>query len=248
MRTYLANITGATLLIGSLCAQKPTGGTVTAEVALNGAINDINIGLVQGARFRYFLGDNLALRLGLGINSESRTTVVYRNDNPSAEKGTEVLKSSSFDFLPGAEFHFPGGEKLSTFAGAYLLLGFSNASTSRTDCERDGDGRLRYQPDYTRTIQGEADYSTDTRRRTHHKSNSVGLGFYTGFDWYFVQNLYLGVELRLQFTSTSYPNVIDKATQRIGNVTTTVERVRGGGKSSDFAVESIGALRLGYQF
>lgn len=123
MRTYIVNLIGAALLIGSMYAQKPTGGTITGEVALNGAINSINIGLVQGARVRYFLGDNLAVRVGLDIETRSATSKDYENPDGTGGVGTEVNKQSYFGLFPGVEYHFPGGERLSTFAGGYLLLG-----------------------------------------------------------------------------------------------------------------------------
>ncbi len=86
------------LAIAGLYAQKPTGGTVTGEVSLNDAINNINIGLVQGARVRYFLGDNLAIRVGLGLDVRNRTNKDYENPDGTGGVGEErkATLTSSF--------------------------------------------------------------------------------------------------------------------------------------------------------
>ena len=233
MRTYLANITGAALLIGSLYAQKPTGGTITGEVALNGAINNINIGLVQGARVRYFLGDNLAVRVGLDIQTRSKTDKVYENRDGTGGVGTEVNKSSYFGLLPGVEYHFTGGERLSTFAGGYLLLGVSGASTTSTNYFGGA-----YTANYSQTVSGSA-FGGNARKGT-----SIGLGLYSGFDWYFVENLYLGIEWGLLFSSTTESDVVTETSA--GGTTTKI--IQAGGKRSGINIQSIGALRLGYQF
>lgn len=232
MRTYLKYTAMAAFLLGSLYAQKPTSGIVTAEVALNGAINNINIGLVQGARVRYFLGDNLALRLGLDFQTRSQTTRDYENPDGTGGVGTEINKSSYFALLPGAEYHFAGGEKLSTFAGAYLLIGTSGASTQRTNYLGG------YASNFSQTVSGSAFGGTAR------KGTTIGLGLYSGFDWYFVEKLYLGVEWGLLFASTNESDVVTETS--VGGITT--KTVQAGGKSSGLGVQAIGALRLGYQF
>jgi len=75
------------LLIGGIWAQKPTGGTVTAEVGLQGAINNITINPIAGARVRYFLGDNLAARIGLNLTNQSQTNRDY--EKPDGTGGVE---------------------------------------------------------------------------------------------------------------------------------------------------------------
>lgn len=220
------------LAIAGLYGQKPTGGTVTGEVALNGAINNINIGLVQGARIRYFLGDNLAIRVGLGLDSRSRTNKVYENLDGTGGVGEEKESYSNFQLLPGVEYHFAGGEKLSTFAGAYLLVGIEGAKTTRTNYTVGG----AYNANFSQTVEGQSSFGR--------KGTNLGLGLYSGFDWYFVEKLYLGVEWGLLFSSTSESDVV--TTTSAGGVTTVTKTA--GGKGSRFEVQALGALRLGYQF
>ncbi|MCX7606464.1 MAG: hypothetical protein N2170_04250 [Bacteroidia bacterium] len=217
--------------VGFLLAQKPTGGTVTGEVALNGAINNINIGLVQGARVRYFLGDNLAVRLGVGIATRSETDKAYENPDGTGGVGEEKETYSSFSLLPGVEYHFAGGEKLSTFAGAYLFLDLESAKTTRSNYAAGA-----YAANFSQTVSGQSSFGR--------KGTTFGLGLYSGFDWYFVEKLYLGVEWGLIFGSTSQGDVVTETS--VGGTTT--KTVQAGGRGSGLLVNALGALRLGYQF
>ncbi len=224
------------LLIGSLIitgvyAQKPTGGTVTAEVALNGAINDININLVQGARVRYFLGDNLAVRVGFIFDSRRQLNKDYENPDGTGGVGQEKHTYTEFGLFPGVEYHFTGGEKLSTFAGAYLLFTTSSARIERTNYFNGN-----YTANFSQTVNGLS--------RFGNKQTAIGAGLYSGFDWYFTEKIYLGVEWGLRFQSVSVSDV--ETTTSAGGVTTITKQAGGG--AGGFSTSAVGALRLGYQF
>jgi hypothetical protein len=220
------------LFLGGVWAQKPTGGTVTAEVGLQGAINNIQIAPIAGARVRYFLGDNLAARIGLNLTSQSETKRDYENPDGTGGVGEEKNTYFLFGFRPGVEYHFAGGEKLSTFAGAQLILELTSAKTTRTNYAPG----VGYQANFSQTIDG--------RSSLGGKSTSFGLGLYSGFDWYFTEKVYLGIEWGLNFLRTSYGDVITK-TSIAG---TTTETKRAGGRAGDLLINSVGVLRLGYQF
>jgi len=219
------------LLVGGIWAQKPTGGTVTAEVGLQGAINNIAIAPIGGARLRYFLGDNLAARLGLNLQSQSQTDRVFENRDGTGGVGEEKNTFFLFGFRPGVEYHFAGGEKLSTFAGAQLILDITSAKTTRNNYVGGG-----YSPNFTQTVDGQSNLGA--------KGTTFGLGLYSGFDWYFTEKVYLGIEWGLNFASTSYSDVT--ITTSAGG-TTTIQKTAGS-KAGGLAVFSVGILRLGYQF
>jgi len=147
------------------------------------------------------------------------------------EKNTFFL----FGFRPGVEYHFAGGEKLSTFAGAQLILELTSAKTTRTNYD---DGA--YRADYSQTIDGEAQIGPVT----YNKGTTFGLGLYSGFDWYFTEKVYLGIEWGLNFLRTSYSDVITKTSA--GGITT--ETKQAGGRAGDLLINTVGVLRLGYQF
>ena len=232
------------LFLGGVWAQKPTGGTVTAEVGLQGAINNIQIAPIAGARVRYFLGDNLAARIGLNLTSQSETKRAYEKADGTGGVGEEKNTFFLFGFRPGVEYHFAGGEKLSTFAGAQLILDLTSAKTTRTkyapgdpDDPYDPGG---YLPDFSQTIDGQATIGGITQN----KSTSFGLGLYSGFDWYFTEKVYLGIEWGLNFLRTSYSDVtIETSTGGI-----TIKTKQAGSRKSDLLINTVGVLRLGYQF
>jgi len=224
------------LLVGGIWAQKPTGGTVTAEVGLQGAINNIAIAPIGGARLRYFLGDNLAVRLGLNLQSQSQTDRIFENRDGTGGVGEEKNTFFLFGFRPGVEYHFAGGEKLSTFAGAQLILDIASAKTTRTNYAPG----VGYTPNFTETVDGQARIGPVT----YNKGTTFGLGLYSGFDWYFTEKVYLGIEWGLNFTSTSNSDVTT-TTSAGGNTST---RKVAGSKEGGLAVFSVGVLRLGYQF
>jgi hypothetical protein len=231
-----AFILATLLLIGGIWAQKPTGGTVTAEVGLQGAINNIAIAPIGGARLRYFLGDNLAARLSLNLQSQSQTRRIFENPDGTGGVGEEKNTFFLFGFRPGVEYHFAGGEKLSTFAGAQLILDITSAKTTRNNYSYNIVGDPIYFPNYTRTEDG--------RSALGAKGTTFGLGLYSGFDWYFTEKVYLGIEWGLNFLRTSYSDVTIKTS--IAGITT--ETKQAGGRAGDLLINTVGVLRLGYQF
>ena len=90
-----------------------------SPVAL-GSHAGINAGLIKG---RYFLQDNIALRLSLGLNNSSST---QKTTDPVTEATT---KSNVFTFGLGLEHHFGGTDRLSPYIGAELFLGSATGST-----------------------------------------------------------------------------------------------------------------------
>jgi hypothetical protein len=201
-------------------AYKPVTGTITTEVNLNGGLNNANFNLNTGAlKFRYFLKDDMALRLGLGLNSEKTETV--DNSIPTNIE-TTIRKNSNTLLNLGIEKHFAGSERLSTYAGADLLLAFRGASyefkNNTTTTEVDGSNRA-----------GET------------AGSSFGLGLFTGADYYITKKVYLGVEAGLNFTAGKDKDITTTSTGA-PTVTTT------GGKVSNFTTDVVGGVRIGFQF
>lgn len=222
-------ILGGLLTVG-LYAQKPTSGTVTSEVAITG-LNNVQINLVQGARIRYFLTDNLAVRTGFSFDTKSKVNRSYEKPDGTGGVGEEKETFSQFSFLPGAEYHFAGSEKLSTYAGAYLYLSTSNARTERSNFANG-----QYTPNFSQSVQGRSSFGA--------KGTTFGFGIYSAFDWYVVEKLYLGVEWGLLFTSQRTADVVIETSS--GGVTT--KTVQAGGREGSLSTFAIGSVRLGYQF
>lgn len=233
MRSFY--VIASLLLIGGVCAQKPTGGTITAEVGLQGAIQNIQISPIGGARVRYFLGDKLAARLGLNVMSLSERAKDYENPDGTGAVGEEKSSYFFFGFQPGVEYHFAGGEKLSTFAGAQLILGLASAKTERTNYASGA-----YVSNFSQTVDGLSQIGSTT----YQAGTAFGFGLYSGFDWYFTEKVYFGIEWGLNFISSRDKDVT--TTTSAGGTTTIIKQAAGG--SSDLSVTTVGILRLGYQF
>lgn len=206
---------------------KPTEGTITTEVGVSGGISNTDFGLIGStAKFRYFIKDDLAVRAGLGLFSrkEETNTVPAANGNQS----TTVARYADKTFTIGAEKHFGGAERLSTYVGADILLGFQGAS-SKTTTNFDGSST---------SIEGQG-----LGRRA---GSNFGIRVTTGADYYFSKKLYLGVEVGLGYTMGTSDEVNTTVVLPNGNTTTTVNTAKG--TNSDTFTNVVGGLKLGYQF
>lgn len=124
---------------------KPTAGNVTVELTAqspfaSGSPFNLDRG---GLRFRYFLNDNLAVRVGFLIGSSSQKQDFGGKDETSSVAGTTttgnnatlnnvVVKSSSFtvSILPGLEVHKNISERLSVYYGGYIDFTTQSAKAS----------------------------------------------------------------------------------------------------------------------
>ena len=201
-------------------AYKPVKGTIATEVALVGGLNNADFDLNSGAlKFRYFLKDDMALRLGLGVNSRKIEDI---DDSTPTNIATRTYKNSNTMLNLGIEKHFAGSERLSTYAGADLLIGFRGANyefkNNTTTTEVEG----------SNTIGSTA-------------GSSFGLGLFTGADYYITKKVFLGVEAGLNFLSSSQKDIEITET---GSSNVTIA----GGKSGGFSTNVIGGVRIGFQF
>jgi hypothetical protein len=195
---------------------KPKKGTLTTEVGLNGGLNNAEIDLNGGVvKFRYFLKDDIALRAGLGLNSS-------KEENPftsGGSDGTETIKESDNTVKLGIEKHFSGTNRLSTYAGAELIIGFGKDSE-------------------------ESSLDNGNSTSFEQKSSGFGLGIFSGADYYIAQKVYLGVEAGLAFMTVKTKDAEFSSTS--GGVT--VSDSTPGSKGSSFETAAFGGIRIGYQF
>jgi hypothetical protein len=209
---------------------KPVKGTITTEVGLQGGLNNAtynlnnstNVSSAPILRFRYFLKDDLGLRLGFSArNAKSDTSV-----GDGLTLVTTVLKNSGLDINLGVEKHFKGSNRLSTYAGGDFLLGSLGASSEKTFANGD----------YVNLI------GTDG---TNDAGSYIGLRLFTGADYYIAKKVYLGVELGLAIISAKDKEQSSKT--KTGNTITEVKTANEG-KSSAISPGIVGGIRLGYQF
>lgn len=222
-------------LIGSAVAQKPIQDQRTAEVNLNfqTGIAAISYNLPAELRFRYFLKDNVALRLRLGMSSNSSK---YSVSNSQGTVISEVVNHSSFgfSFAPGIEKHFAGTKKLSPFMGAQIGLSLNGGA--RKDISNSGYANP------TNNVVIDGDYY-------HSKLGStfgLNLGGYMGADYYFAEHIYLGAEFGIGLFGISNTGEGTEKHVRLG-ANEVNSKTLGSSNSSFFGVYT-GGLRLGFVF
>ncbi|UOX34655.1 hypothetical protein LXD69_03905 [Flavobacterium sediminilitoris] len=195
---------------------KPLEGTVTTEVGLTGGLNNANFNLGGGLlKFRYFLKEDIGLRLGVSIDNDKTEDITGTSPNQT----TFTDKNSDLNFKLGVEKHFAGSSRLSTYAGADLIIG----SGKVVDDEEEENG------DYDRFEQ---------------KRSNFGFAVFSGADYYIAEKLYLGVEAGISFLSSKLKDG-ERSVKNGNNLNTFVDP---GSKSSGFDTNVFGGIRIGYQF
>ena len=222
----LAILVGAIALTGSTFAQKATTDSpfsLEGQLGFNASTLSFN---APAIRFRYFVADNIAARLTLGIANSSETFNYYETENTNAgASGTEVNKDGGWNVAIGGEYHFAGTDRLSPYGGLDILVGGGKSTNDWTNY----DG-LGYTADYTRAIEA--------------KTSAFGVNLVAGADYYFAENFYLGMELGLGFMSETVKAGTDVTTTGGVSVTSTSNEEKYSGFGNNF----IGNFRLGWRF
>jgi len=221
---------------------KPSQGDVLAEIGFLVAgignnptsLQESPFGAGIGAsqlKFRYFLQDQIALRVGFGLTQTANTNRYY--ENPGSGKGFERDVYSRFGLNAGVEKHFTGTGRLSTYLGADVLLQKISASTKWENS--DGNGYVDGQTRKTRGFNAAGDNA----------SFGFGLRAVAGADYYFVEKVYLGAEFGWGFIASKEGKTKDENT--VGGVSNTVETKSTGG-NFELAPNITAGLRLGFIF
>jgi hypothetical protein len=201
-------------------SMKPQSG-VTLAVDFN-PFDGANVIGINSLNARYFTSADMAFRLEVGLDyNQDKYDNLLAGDNMYIEKSSTFL----FGLRPGIEKHFMGTKRLSPFIGAELVFEMFGAS----ETIEDGSDIIE--------INGATDDVLTNRKYTQ-----FGLGFIAGTDFYFSQNIYLGVEIGFGFGLKSFGDV--KVTQ--GNTTTSVSD----GKTTNlnFGQNFKPSLKLGWRF
>jgi len=214
---------------------KPVQGDVLAEIGLFGG-DIVNLpastfGTPQ-LKFRYFLQDKLALRVGFNLTQQSSTTKFYE-PAPGSGDGYARTMNSLFGINAGVEKHFAGTGRLSTYVGADASVQFTGAA-SKWENTTDG---VTYTADASRKVTG--------TNANGNRSFGTGLRVITGADYYFVEKVYLGAEFGWGFMA-----VVDGKTKTettVGGVTTTVE-TKSTGSEFNLMPSLTAGVRIGYRF
>ena len=207
---------------------KPLAGDVTAELGLTGGILNSDINLTENGmlKFRYFIKDHLAIRLGATINAGSEKTNVYS----TLTNAEGYVKENNFGLgiNLGIEKHFEGTKRLSPYVGADILFVTNSNSMNGTDAT----AAFTYNNGYSFETNGGGNFGFGAR----------GV---IGADYYFAKNVYLGVEAGIGFLATKDTEKTTTFTNN--NVTTTVTN-KSAGNNFDLGTNVVTGVRLGFVF
>ncbi len=147
-------------------------------------------------KYRRFLSESLAFRVGLNLTMSSTSTPKAELSKVAgAAPGTMVdilKKESSFgwEIAPGIEKHFAGTDRLSPYVGAELRV--AGKSTTLTQEAQAADGKIN---------------TTTTKNDKKGGFVAFGLNLVAGADFYFAKKVYLGGEFGYGFGFTSYSDM-----------------------------------------
>ena len=211
-------------LSSSMFAQKQVAGSQTIELEF--APLGSEPFKLNSLRYRHFLKENTAFRMGLFLGGKSTSTLGDTIGGATQTKDN----NSNFDFSlkPGIEKHFVGTDKLSPYYGAELFLGIKNTKNNN-----------------------EENWSADKKQigttTTKTTKSSIGLNVVMGADYYISGNLYLGAELGFGFlkdglgkTKTTYDHTEDSSLKNTD--------VKGATSELKWGPNYQGTIRIGWIF
>lgn len=142
-------------------------------------------------RYRRFLSESTALRLGVGLSlSSTSVDSVFSSNVTAGENVTSKAKTSQFgwNLKPGFEKHFSGTNRLSPYIGAELdLAGQSSKEVTPTGISATDEVM-----------------TTTTKNKSKGGFFRAGVNLVAGFDCYITKHLYLGSEFGFGLQYVSY--------------------------------------------
>src|SRR5690554_5779193 len=202
--------------------EKATDATPFSIEVLMGTNNDGINWKAPALRGRYFLSNNLAVRLqlalgdGIGTSTGSQMSEhkdLYENGDGSGGVGTIDINRVGLAVQLGAEYHFLGTQKLDPFASFGINFGGGREKQSLSQINP---STMLYDAQYG--VEGEGGYSV------------FGAQLGLGMDFYFVENVYFGVKLGLRFGAINKSDKETNITSTVGGVSTTSKSITEGYK------------------
>ncbi len=226
----LAVLLGAIALTGSSFAQRPTDSnpfSLEGGLSLNTTSNTFNAPMLK---LRYFASENFAVRLGLQMNNSKEVENFYgfdaQGDETADSLGTVTFKDRLTWVSVGGSYHFSQMDRLSPYVALDVMIGMGSSKVDGVDT----DG---------------ADYVAGLTTSASSKQSGLGLNIAGGFDYYFVENVFIGGEVGFMFLSAKDKG--GEASSTFGSTTLTSTTLSSGSASS-FGNSATAAIRLGWRF
>lgn len=193
---------------------KPTSGDITVDLGLSGGLASTSVSyLNQG----FGVGQTFKARYFSDDKQAFRVSLRVLTNSESKKLNDKGDASStgltSIVLGGGLEKHFTGTDRLSPYIGGDLIINIASSSKSN---------------DATESKQSRTDFG-------------IGVKGVFGADYYFAENVYLGVEAGLGILYTSK----GKTTSTVSGTETVVDR---GGSKFSIAPGVVSGIRIGYVF
>ncbi|MDE6489902.1 MAG: hypothetical protein K2L49_01945 [Muribaculaceae bacterium] len=166
----------------------PAQGDFSTEVQFNPFSGD-NVFSLDALKFRYFLTDQDALLLQLGLDVNTDKTIPDTDNDQYFSKAT----NGNFRIDLGYERHFLQAGRVDLFAGARLGYERQFASYKNVEKGSNGNGGTK---DITTEI-------SNNDRNGHQGGNAFNMDIFTGIDFYLYKGLYTGAELGVNLRAFS---------------------------------------------
>jgi hypothetical protein len=194
---------------------------------------------ITNIRYRKFIGDKTAFRLGIGLSFSSDKADSVFSSNVTANSTVKSKYSNNkfgLNIRPGIEKHFEGTNRLSPYMGAEL------------------DIALQSSKEVTPSGINSKDEFTVVTEKNKNKGGffRAGVNLVAGFDCYITKHLYMGSELGFGFSftkysdykkTTSYPSSFTASNPDPGNPDPTTQ-----GSGMNVGPNFNSSIRLGYIF
>lgn len=181
---------------------------------------------VPNLQIRYFFNENSALRIGLAYQYSSVLREINETDGSGV--GTVEKLNDMLSFNIGFEKHFRK-DKVSPYLGGELQfsVGKNQAYGSRTD-----------------SVIFIADYNYSVKKPI----SQFGVHVFSGVDFYVFDNLYIGTELGILFSSIHVKageyKIMNESSLTDPEIITSIPSV----KSKSFRVSNAGMIKVGWRF
>jgi len=171
----VALIIASNSLFGAASLIKNTKDSQALLFTLNGLSELSSSGYSGGIGYQYYIVDDFAVRLGLGLNSENKKEFDPKNDSSSVPKELGLFAIS---FNPGIKYNFMSSSTIMGFVGAELSYSYKSYTNKHNDFKIDS-------PEF------------------EEKTSIFGTGLFLGVEWFAWENVSIGAEYKLMFTTES---------------------------------------------
>lgn len=202
---------------------RPVGGNFTAETQFRPFnASPISLDYLRG---RYFISDDMAIRTGLNIYMKTDKSTP---ENATGGNDEDKKSTTMFGLYPGIEKHFGDLPKLSPYIGVELIIGMKTSKEVYTDKSGTSNAETTSKGAW---IDG-----------SERGNFTLGLNLLIGTDFYFSENIYMGMEMGFGFQNVSNSKIEVEGT---GQPTVTVSKKD---SQMEIGINYVPAIRLGYAF